>query len=103
LNFAENLLFPTTEVDEDAVAVIAATEESRERVTWRQLREKVRMYAAALSGKVQAGDRVVGGFLVCECILRGEILMAVQGLWETTLKLWLRCWPPPLWVQFGPA
>jgi acetoacetyl-CoA synthetase len=64
LNFAENLLFPTTEVDEDAVAVIAATEEGRGRVTWRQLREKVRAYAAALSKKVQAGDRVVGGFLV---------------------------------------
>ncbi|KAA8901583.1 hypothetical protein FN846DRAFT_781109 [Sphaerosporella brunnea] len=61
LNFAENLLFPkNVTVNENAVAVIAATEERRERVTWRQLREKTRRYAAALNGKVAAGDRVVG-------------------------------------------
>jgi len=60
LNFAENLLFPTTPVDEDSVAVIVATETGREKWTWRDLRERVRVFAAALSEKVKAGDRVVG-------------------------------------------
>ncbi|KAF8249575.1 acetoacetate-CoA ligase [Wilcoxina mikolae CBS 423.85] len=60
LNFAENLLFPTTVVDEDSVAVVVATERGREKWTWRDLRERVRVFAAALSGKVKVGDRVVG-------------------------------------------
>lgn len=60
LNFAENLLWPKVGVDADAVAVIAATEEGRERITWRQLRERVRVWAAALEGRVAVGDRVVG-------------------------------------------
>ncbi|TGZ84792.1 acetoacetate-CoA ligase [Ascodesmis nigricans] len=59
LNFAENLLFPKG-VNEDDVAVIAATEEQRERVTWKELREKVRLCANALKGKIQPGDRVAG-------------------------------------------
>ena len=63
LNFAENLLFPNVDVAEDRIAVIAATEESRERVSWKQLRERVRVYAAAMHGKVQPGDRVVGMLL----------------------------------------
>lgn len=67
LNFAENLLFPRTrdgeEPDEDAIAVIAATEkEEREHVSWKQLRERVRACQAALRGKVKVGDRVAGEF-----------------------------------------
>jgi len=60
LNFAENLLFPSIPVDEDSTAVIAATEELRQIYTWKNLRERVRLYAAALHGKVRPGDRVVG-------------------------------------------
>lgn len=68
LNFAENLLFPrvgssSVSVDEDAIAVIAATErEEREYVSWKELRERVRACAAALKGKVKIGDRVAGEF-----------------------------------------
>lgn len=63
LNFAENLLFPKG-VNEDDVAVIAATEEQRERVTWKELREKVRLCANALKGKIQPGDRVAGELIL---------------------------------------
>jgi acetoacetyl-CoA synthetase len=101
LNFAENLLFPTVPVDEDAVAVFAATEESRDTVTWGQLREKVRVYAAALSGKAHAGDRVVGKFSVS--VVRRVGTKGVKGSWETTLKRWLRCWPLLRWARFGQA
>jgi acetoacetyl-CoA synthetase len=61
LNFAENLLYPGgVEVDEDKIAVVAATEEKREEVSWKELRERVRACAAGLTGKVEVGQRVVG-------------------------------------------
>ncbi|RPA95946.1 acetoacetate-CoA ligase [Choiromyces venosus 120613-1] len=67
LNFAENLLFPQLRdnggdaVDENAIAVIAATEENeREYVTWKELRERVRVCAAALKQRVKQGDVVAG-------------------------------------------
>ncbi|KAI7168621.1 hypothetical protein D0869_05502 [Hortaea werneckii] len=61
LNFAENLLYPTQQVDEDSPAVIAATETARETVSWKQLREKVRhCQAGMLAMDVKAGDRVAG-------------------------------------------
>lgn len=61
LNFAENLLFPTQSVDEDSLAVIAATELSREEVTWKELRQRVKDCQSGLQAKhVKAGDRVVG-------------------------------------------
>ncbi|KAF2736546.1 acetoacetyl-CoA synthetase-like protein [Polyplosphaeria fusca] len=61
LNFAENLLFPSDEVDPESLAIIAATETTRERVTWRELRERVRQCQAALIGLgVKEGDRVAG-------------------------------------------
>ncbi|KAL8833334.1 MAG: hypothetical protein Q9170_004323 [Blastenia crenularia] len=61
LNFAENLLFPSCQPDEDTFAVIAASEDSREFVTWRQLRERVQQCASALASLgVQKGDRVAG-------------------------------------------
>ncbi|KAI6927859.1 hypothetical protein KC355_g16614, partial [Hortaea werneckii] len=61
LNFAENLLYPTHQVNEDSPAVIAATETARETVSWKQLREKVRhCQAGMLAMDVKAGDRVAG-------------------------------------------
>jgi acetoacetyl-CoA synthetase len=61
LNFAENLLFPTQEVDADSPAVIAATETTRETVTWNELRERVKL---CQSGMIALGlkedDRVAG-------------------------------------------
>ncbi|EMC97983.1 hypothetical protein BAUCODRAFT_67540 [Baudoinia panamericana UAMH 10762] len=61
LNFAENLLFPTQKVADDSVAVIAATETTREEVRWSDLRERVRQcQAGMLALKITAGDRVAG-------------------------------------------
>ena len=61
LNFAENLLFPTCPVDENRLAVIAATEVSREYVPWKALREQVRQCSASMRALgVSEGDRVAG-------------------------------------------
>ena len=61
LNFAENLLFPTQKVDPSGPAIIAATEISRETVTWEDLRERVRQcQAGMIAANVRVGDRVAG-------------------------------------------
>lgn len=61
LNFAENLLFPTQHVDPGSPAVIAVTETTRETVTWRELRERVRKcQAGMLALGLDTGDRVAG-------------------------------------------
>ncbi|KAF9629263.1 AMP-dependent synthetase/ligase [Lasiodiplodia theobromae] len=61
LNFAENLLFPSVNVDENSPAVIAATETSRQVVTWKELRERVKQcQAGMIEFGLQAGDRVAG-------------------------------------------
>ena len=61
LNFAENLLTPPCNPDPDSFAVIAATEDSREFVTWKQLRQRVSRCAAAFKAVgVTPGDRVAG-------------------------------------------
>ncbi|WPG99197.1 Hypothetical protein R9X50_00200800 [Acrodontium crateriforme] len=61
LNFAENLLFPTQEVDEVSPAVIAATEMTRETVSWKELRERVqKCQAGMIALDLKAGDRVAG-------------------------------------------
>ena len=63
LNFAENLLFPTQSIDEESPAVIAATETTRETVSWKQLRDRVRRCQAGLRAiEVKPGDRV-GGYV----------------------------------------
>ena len=61
LNFAENLLYPKSCPHEDSFAVVAATEISREFVTWKQLRNRVKLCTSALrSTGVRQGDRVAG-------------------------------------------
>ncbi|KAJ5975836.1 hypothetical protein N7481_009543 [Penicillium waksmanii] len=61
LNFAENLLFPAANPDEDSIAIIGATEADREFISWKELRERVRQTANALKeAGLQAGDRVAG-------------------------------------------
>jgi acetoacetyl-CoA synthetase len=61
LNFAENLLYPACISDEKSFAVIAVTEVSREHVSWRELRERVRRCTHALRGiGIKEGDRVAG-------------------------------------------
>lgn len=61
LNYAENLLYPASSPDENAVAVISATELDREYVSWKELRNRVRQCANALKeAGLQSGDRVAG-------------------------------------------
>jgi acetoacetyl-CoA synthetase len=61
LNFAENLLFPTQHVDSDSPAIIAATETTRETVSWKELRERVmQCQTGMLSLGLKEGDRVAG-------------------------------------------
>ena len=61
LNFAENLLHPASDPAADSLALSAATETSREHVTWAQLRERVRRCTNALKAAgVREGDRVAG-------------------------------------------
>ncbi|KLJ09987.1 acetoacetate-CoA ligase [Blastomyces silverae] len=61
LNFAENLLFPASNPDENSVAVISATESTREHISWKDLRERVRRCALSLrEAGVVKGDRVAG-------------------------------------------
>ncbi len=61
LNFAENLLYPSSSPDDGSLAVIEATEVSRVSVSWRELRVRVRQCAAAMSSiGVIEGNRVAG-------------------------------------------
>ncbi|XP_014556200.1 hypothetical protein COCVIDRAFT_16316 [Bipolaris victoriae FI3] len=61
LNFAENLLFPPQKVDPESPAVIAATETTRETVTWKELRDRVRRCRSGmLHLRLREGDRVAG-------------------------------------------
>lgn len=61
LNFAENLLFPACDPNEDSLAAIAATEDSREYVTWKELRARVRECVMAMKALgIDPGDRVAG-------------------------------------------
>ena len=61
LNFAENLLYPNTDLDPQSPAIIAATETTRATVTWTELRERVGACAAAMkASNVRQGDRVAG-------------------------------------------
>jgi acetoacetyl-CoA synthetase len=61
MNFAENLLFPTVDVDENSPAVIAVTETERETVSWKELRERVRACQGGMQAiGLKAGDRVAG-------------------------------------------
>lgn len=63
LNFAENLLFPSTEpaILDSTPAIIEATETSRATVTWAELRDRVRDCQAGLMAVgVKENDRVAG-------------------------------------------
>ncbi|KAK5077846.1 hypothetical protein LTR64_003754 [Lithohypha guttulata] len=61
LNFAENLLFPASQPDPLSLAIREATETTRRDVTWKDLRERVRICAAGLvAAGVKKDDRVAG-------------------------------------------
>jgi acetoacetyl-CoA synthetase len=59
LNFAENMLYPSTNPDPESLAVIAATETTREHLSWASLRNRVRQCSNAMRAHgLRAGDRV---------------------------------------------
>ena len=63
LNFAQNLLYPPSDPDPDAVAIIGASEDQpHEEVTWRQLRRRTSQLAEAMKTKwsIAKDDRVAG-------------------------------------------
>ncbi|KAF3227431.1 hypothetical protein TWF106_009943 [Orbilia oligospora] len=86
LNFAENLLYPASIKDDSGIAVIAATEVSRETITWKQLRERVRRCSAALrSCGLKEGDRVaayVGNH--ANTLVAALSTSAIGAIWTAT-------------------
>ncbi|KAL4925854.1 uncharacterized protein BDV17DRAFT_300007 [Aspergillus undulatus] len=68
LNFAENLLFPASNIpssyqgrEGEAIAVISATETTREYTTWCELRTRVLRCQIAMEGMgIKPGDRIAG-------------------------------------------
>lgn len=61
LNFAENLLYPKCDPDANSLAVIEANETTRNHVTWRELRERVRELSVALRNLgIKSGDCIAG-------------------------------------------
>ena len=83
LSFAENLLFPPSNPDENSYAVIEANEESRNYVTWKELRERVRQCSHAMrhAGVVE-GARITG-YLANHCNALVAMLSAssVGAVW----------------------
>ncbi|KAK9389356.1 hypothetical protein V1515DRAFT_595683 [Lipomyces mesembrius] len=59
LSYAENLLFPVPTVDPESTAVISVTEFTKENVTWKELRDRVRKLSTAMREfGVKPADRV---------------------------------------------
>ena len=65
LNFAENVLFPSPEIENPntTIAIIEPSEKGvQQRVSWTELRNRVAQFAAALrAAGVTEGDRIGGG------------------------------------------
>ena len=83
LNFAENLLYPSCNPDENSYAVIEANEETRGHVTWKELRERVRQCSAAMRKLgVGEGDRVAGYVANhCNALVAMLATTAIGALW----------------------
>jgi len=68
LNFAENLLYPSPQIEnpDTQIAIIEASEKGvQQRITWTELRNRVAQFASALrAAGVTKGDRVGGACLV---------------------------------------
>ncbi|KAL6721604.1 hypothetical protein ACLMJK_000708 [Lecanora helva] len=83
LNFAENLLFPSCNPDQNSYAVIEANEDSRNYVTWGELRDRVRQLTVSLRKLgVQEGDRVAGYVANhCNALVAALAAIAIGALW----------------------
>lgn len=61
LNFAQNLLYPPVDIDAASPAIIAATETTRETVSWAALRSRVEACQRSLKTLgIKENDRVAG-------------------------------------------
>ena len=83
LNFAENLLYPARCPPDHEVAVIEANESSTSEISWKDLRERVRVCTLALRKLgVQQDDRVAG-YLGNHCNTLVAMLSAtsIGALW----------------------
>ncbi|XP_060602835.1 acetoacetyl-CoA synthetase-like [Ruditapes philippinarum] len=84
LNFAENLL----KYDDDRVAIYSTGEgrETIEKITFKELRQKVAVYASAMRRLgVQIGDRVVGYIPNCpEAVIAMLAAASIGAIWSST-------------------
>ncbi|KAL4224428.1 hypothetical protein ACF0H5_017880 [Mactra antiquata] len=84
LNFAENLL----RYDDDRVAIYSCGEgrENVEEITFKELRQKVSLYASAMKRLgVQVGDRVVGYIPNCpEAVIAMLAAASIGAIWSST-------------------
>ena len=67
LNFAENLLYPKCNPDEQSFAVIEANETTRNHITWHELRERVRELSVALRNRGIKPGECVAGYVANHC------------------------------------
>lgn len=71
LNLAENLLFPSPEIEcpDTAIAIIESNENGvLQRITWTELRHRVARFVTALrAAGIEKGDRVGGIFYPNAC------------------------------------
>ena len=83
LNFAENLLYPNCNPDENSFAVIEVNESTRNSITWRELRERVRELSVALRNlEIEVGD-CVAGYVANHCNALVAMLAAtsIGAIW----------------------
>lgn len=79
LNFAQNLLHPPSNPDPESLAIIGATETTREHVSWSSLRDRVRHCSNAMRAHgLNQGDRVA-------CFLANHINAVVVMLAATSI------------------
>lgn len=86
LNFAENLLYPKCNPDENSFAVIEANESTRNHVTWRELRGRVREISVALRNLgIKKGDCVFG-FVAnhCNALLAMLASTSMGAIWTAS-------------------
>ncbi|KAK9458317.1 hypothetical protein V1511DRAFT_492319 [Dipodascopsis uninucleata] len=86
LSYAENLLFPNVNPDENSTAIVSVNEFEKEFITWRELRERVRKLSCALRNfGIKPGDRVVGYVSNnATTLITLLAVSAVGGVWSST-------------------
>lgn len=83
LNFAENLLYPKSNPNENSLAVIEANESTRNYVTWRELRERARELSVALRNLGIKERDCVAGYVAnhCNALLAMLATTSIGAIW----------------------